>query len=105
MKHSISGVYGLEYVNYYENEVSSFVGIDSSVPSQADDEDELPMESMNLLKNLGFYRMIMKVSPDGLVAPEVDYNTREQIRMISLKNMVNSNIISKFENTKDDRIY
>ncbi|WP_346937048.1 hypothetical protein [Clostridium sp.] len=41
------------------------------------------MESMKLLKNLGFYRMIMKVSPDGLVAPEVDGNTREQIRIIS----------------------
>ncbi|WP_346929301.1 hypothetical protein [Clostridium sp.] len=105
MEHSSSGVYGLEYVNCYENEVNSFVGIDSSVTLQADDEDELPMESMNLLKNLGFYRMIMKVSPDGFVAPEVDDNTREQIRMISLKNMVNSNIISKFENTKDDRLY
>lgn len=41
------------------------------------------MERMKLLKNLGFYRMIMKVSPDGLVAPEVDGNTREQIRIIS----------------------
>lgn len=33
MGHSILGVYGLEYVNHYENEVSAFVGIDSSVPS------------------------------------------------------------------------
>jgi len=48
MGHSISGVYGLEYVNCYENEVSAFAVIDSSVPSQADYEDELPMESMKI---------------------------------------------------------
>ncbi|MED3576139.1 alpha/beta hydrolase, partial [Cytobacillus praedii] len=34
MGHSIAGIYGLDYVNKYPNEVSAFVGIDSSVPTQ-----------------------------------------------------------------------
>jgi len=33
MGHSISGLYGLNYVNKYPNEVSAFVGLDSSVPT------------------------------------------------------------------------
>ncbi len=33
MGHSIAGIYGLDYVNKYEHEVSAFVGIDSSAPS------------------------------------------------------------------------
>lgn len=96
MGHSISGIYGLEYVNKYENEVSAFVGIDSSFPSQP--VDEFPSESYEQLRKSGFFRLIMKLTPDELVPPEVDDETREQLRMISLKNVMNPNIISEGEN-------
>ncbi|BBH21995.1 alpha/beta hydrolase [Paenibacillus baekrokdamisoli] len=97
MGHSIFGIYGLEYVNKYEKEVRAFVGIDSSFPTQGG-TDEFPAELYGLLNKSGFYRLIMKLNPDQLITPEVDDETREQIRMISLKNMMNPNIISEGKN-------
>jgi pimeloyl-ACP methyl ester carboxylesterase len=78
MGHSISGIYGLDYVNKYENEVSAFVGIDSSVPTQGGTDDPFPSGTYKLLKKSGFLRLLMKLSPDQLVAPTVDDETREQ---------------------------
>ncbi|MEC0094053.1 alpha/beta fold hydrolase [Paenibacillus macquariensis] len=98
MGHSIAGIYGLEYVNKYESEVNAFVGIDSSVPTQGGNDDEFPTEIYQTLKKSGFYRLIMKLTPDQLIAPAVDDATREQIRIISLKNAMNPNIISEGEN-------
>jgi len=100
MGHSIAGIYGLEYVNKYENEVSAFVGIDSSFPTQGGNDEPFPTGMYKLLKNSGFYRLIIKLNPEQIVAPDGDENTREQIRMITLKNIMNRNIISEGENFK-----
>lgn len=97
MAHSISGIYGLDYVNKYENEVSAFVGIDSSVPTQGGTDDPFPAETYKLLKKSGFSRLLMKLAPDQLVTPTVDDQTREQIRILTLKNMFNLNILSEGE--------
>lgn len=96
MGHSISGIYGLDYVNKYQNEVSAFVGIDSSVPAQGGGE-ELPTGALKLLKQSGIYRLLVKISPDQIMSPDVDDHTKEQNRMISLKNMMNADIISEAE--------
>lgn len=94
MGHSISGIYALDYVNKYKNEVSAFVGIDSSVPAQGAG-DELPTAALKSLKQSGFYRLLVKLSPDQIIAPDVDAKTKEQNRMLSLKNMMNPNIINE----------
>ncbi|WP_339314775.1 alpha/beta hydrolase [Paenibacillus sp. FSL R10-2734] len=96
MGHSIAGIYGLDYVNKYKNEVSAFVGIDSSVPAQGAG-DELPTAALKSLKQSGFYRLLVKLAPDQIISPDVDDKTKEQNRMISLKNMMNPNIISEAE--------
>ncbi|MBE1555815.1 alpha/beta hydrolase [Sporosarcina limicola] len=98
MGHSIAGIYGLDYVNKYPNEVSAFVGIDSSVPTQGGTDDEFPTEVYKFLKKSGFFRLLMKLSPDQPVTPTVDDETREQIRILSLKNMFNPNNLSEGEN-------
>ncbi len=98
MGHSISGIYGLDYVNKYENEVSAFVGIDSSVPTQGGLDEPFPSDIYKVLKKSGFLRLQMKLTEDQLIAPKVDDETREQIRIILLKNMMNPNIISEGEN-------
>ncbi|MFJ2042936.1 Pimeloyl-ACP methyl ester carboxylesterase [Paenibacillus sp. ov031] len=98
MGHSISGIYGLDYVNKYPNEVNAFVGIDSSVPTQGGNDDPFPTDVYKLLKKSGFYRLLMKLAPDQLIAPAVDDETREQIRMLSLKNTFNPNNLSEGEN-------
>ncbi|MFF2887216.1 alpha/beta fold hydrolase [Paenibacillus sp. NPDC057967] len=94
MGHSISGIYGLEYVNQYRNEVSAFVGIDTSVPAQGGGE-ELPVDAMKMLKDSGFYRLLLKLSPDQVIAPDVDEETKEQIRILTLRNMMNANIANE----------
>lgn len=53
MGHSIAGIYGLDYVNQYPNEVTAFVGIDSSVPTQDGMDTKFPIKSLQLLKKMG----------------------------------------------------
>ena len=97
MGHSISGIYSLDYVNKYKNEVSAFVGIDSSVPAQGAGE-ELPTAALKSLKQSGIFRLLVKLAPDQIITPPgVDDETKEQNRMITLKNMMNPNIISEAE--------
>lgn len=98
MGHSISGIYGLDYVNKYPNEVSAFVGIDSGVPTQGGNDAPFPTETYKLLKKSGFYRLLMKLAPDQLIAPDVNDETREQIRILSLKNTFNPNNLNEGEN-------
>ncbi|PRR96852.1 alpha/beta hydrolase [Bacillus sp. NMCN6] len=96
MGHSISGIYGLEYVNQYEKEVTAFVGIDSSVPKQ--DTDELPVSGLQLFHQSGFYRLLVKLNPDQLIMPKVDDKTKDQIKMLTFKNFQNESQASEAEN-------
>lgn len=96
MGHSIFGIYGLEYVNKYEKEVKAFVGIDNSVPKQ--ETDELPVSSLQLLHQSGFYRLIVKMNPDQLVMPNVDDQTKDQIKMLTFRNFLDESQASEAEN-------
>ncbi|MFF2089595.1 alpha/beta fold hydrolase [Paenibacillus sp. NPDC058174] len=97
MGHSISGIYGLDYVNKYENEVTAFVGIDSSVPTQGGTDEPVPTGTYKQLKQSGFFRLLMKLTPSQLIAPDVDDATKEQIRIISLKNSFNNSVLNESE--------
>ncbi|MCY7610944.1 alpha/beta fold hydrolase [Bacillus safensis] len=96
MGHSIFGIYGLEYVNQYEKEVKAFVGIDNSVPKQ--ETDELPVSSLQLLHQSGFYRLIVKMNPDQLVMPNLDDQTKDQIKMLTFRNFLDKSQASEAEN-------
>ena len=52
MGHSIAGLYGIDYANRYPEEVSAFVGIDTSVPGQPGMDTEFPTGLMSAAKNL-----------------------------------------------------
>ncbi|SEG71675.1 alpha/beta fold hydrolase [Paenibacillus sp. UNC499MF] len=101
MAHSISGIYGLDYVNKYEHEVSAFVGIDSSAPKQYGDkvvESPISNSTITLLKKSGLARLIMKLSADPYAALPVDEETKEQMRILSFKNFRNPTIVNEIEN-------
>ncbi|MGE6226612.1 alpha/beta fold hydrolase [Paenibacillus chitinolyticus] len=101
MCHSISGIYGLNYVNQYEHEVSAFVGIDSSAPKQYGNkvvESPIPSSVITLLKESGLGRLIMKLSADPYAALPVDDETKEQMRILSYKNFRNPTIVNEIEN-------
>lgn len=97
MGHSIAGIYGLDYVNKYENEVSAFVGIDSSVPTQGGMDTEFPIKTFKLLKNSGIARLVMKLSADPYEGLPFDDETKKQIRMITHKNLYNSSTSNEME--------
>jgi len=97
MGHSISGVYGLDYVNKYENEVIAFVGLDSSVPTLTEKIESSQLEMVKWLKKLGLSRLAMKMGTDPLAALPYDDGTKEQMRILMHKNMFNSNIINEVE--------
>jgi len=98
MGHSIAGIYGLDYVNKYENEVRAFVGIDSSVPTQGGMDVQSPIEMFKLLKKSGFARLIMKLGADPYAALPFDDKTKEQMRILTLKNMYNPSVLNELEN-------
>ncbi|MGM1047368.1 MAG: alpha/beta fold hydrolase [Bacillota bacterium] len=97
MGHSISGVYGLDYVNKYENEVIAFVGLDSSVPTLTEKIESSQLEMVKWLKKLGLSRLAMKLGTDPLAALPYDDGTKEQMRILMHKNMFNANIINEVE--------
>ncbi|WP_425339606.1 alpha/beta fold hydrolase [Paenibacillus etheri] len=98
MAHSISGIYGLDYVNKYENEVSAFVGLDSSVPTIRERKIESSeIRIINLIKKSGLVRLQMKLSADPIAELPFDDKTKGQMRMINHKNMYNPTQLNEAE--------
>ena len=58
MGHSIAGIYGIDYVNKYPNEVTAFVGIDSSVATQPGMDVKFPIKTFAFLKKSGLLRLV-----------------------------------------------
>lgn len=85
MGHSISGVYALDYINLYPKEVTGFVGIDSSLPSQGDSEN--PTGLIAFLAKSGIYRILAKADPTFLNPPKLDDLSLEQFNLIALQNV------------------
>jgi len=98
MGHSITGIYGMAYVNKYQDEVRAFAGIDSSVPTQAGMDVTFPITTFKLLKQSGFARLMLKLSSDPYAELPFDEETKEQMRMIMLKNMYNKSVLNELEN-------
>lgn len=99
MGHSIAGIYGLDYVNKYPNEVSAFVGIDSSVPTQGGMDTKFPIKTFQFLKKSGIGRLMLKLEDeDPYAGLPHDDETKEQMRMIMLKNFYNTSISNEMIN-------
>ena len=98
MGHSISGLYGLDYVNKYPNEVSAFVGLDSSVPTISERKIEPSViTTLKLLKKSGLARLQVKLSDDPYVELPYDEKTKEQLKILKLKNMYNLSQLNEAE--------
>lgn len=99
MGHSISGIYGLDYVNKYENEVSAFVGLDSSVQTIREKKFESSdIEIAKLIKKSGFFRFFLNLGTDPLATVPYDDKTKEQMRMFMNKNYYNPNQLNELKN-------
>ncbi|OOC58477.1 alpha/beta hydrolase [Paenibacillus ihbetae] len=97
MGHSIAGIYGIDYVNKYSDEVTAFVGIDSSVPTQPGMDAKLPINTFAFLKKSGLLRLATKLSGDSYAGLAFDDQTVEQMKMISNKNMYTPTTLNEME--------
>ena len=98
MGHSISGLYGLDYVNKYPDEVSAFVGLDSSVPTISEKKiDSSIIRTIKLLKKSGLARLQVKLSDDPYAELPYDEKTKEQLKILKHKNMYNPSQLNEAE--------
>ncbi len=97
MGHSIAGLYGIDYVNKYPDEVNAFVGIDSSVPTQPGVDEELPVKTFDFLKKSGLLRLAKKISGDPYASLAFDDHTKEQMRMFSNVHGNNATMLNEME--------
>lgn len=86
MGHSIAGLYAIEYANRYADEVTAFVGIDSSVLGQPNMDTVFPTGLLGAAKNLGLIRLVAHASGDGLDGLDYDDDAREQMSLLSNRN-------------------
>jgi pimeloyl-ACP methyl ester carboxylesterase len=89
MGHSIAGLYGATYIKNYPDEVTAFIGIDSSVPNQPGMDVKLPLRTMAFFQKSGLMRLMKKVGGDSFQSLPYDEETKEQMKLIS--NQVSSN--------------
>ncbi|KJB88037.1 alpha/beta hydrolase [Paenibacillus sp. E194] len=97
MGHSIAGIYGIDYVNKYPNEVTAFVGIDSSVPTQPGMDVEFPLKRLEFLKKSGLLRFALKFSADPYKGLAFDEKTVEQMNLITKQVMNNDTILNEMD--------
>lgn len=87
MGHSISGMYAMEYIDKYKDEVEAFIGIDSSVPSQLDEMKLItPPVTLEDLQDI----------------PEVGDEINKQFKLIGAKVAGNKNVVQESELMNDN---
>ena len=97
MGHSITGIYGIDYVNKYPNEVTAFVGIDSSVPTQPGMDVKFPLKTFAFLKKSGLQRLAVKFGGDPYAGLAFDNRTVAQMKMLSNKNSNSSTMLNEMD--------
>ncbi|PPF46924.1 alpha/beta hydrolase [Pseudoclavibacter sp. AY1F1] len=95
MGHSIAGIYGLEYAERYPDEVTAFVGIDTSVPGQPGMDTQFPTGLFAAVKNLGLMRLVAAVGGVGYELPAYSDEAREQIALISNRNSLSPSYLDE----------
>ncbi|MFE4196502.1 alpha/beta hydrolase [Paenarthrobacter sp. NPDC056912] len=85
MGHSIAGIYGIEYAARYPEEVTAFVGIDTSVPGQPNMDTQFPTGLLAAAKNLGLLRLVAAAG-GGYGESVYSDHAREQMGILSNRN-------------------
>lgn len=100
MGHSIAGIYGIEFANRFPDEVSAFVGIDTSVPGQPHMDTVFPTDLMAVAKNLGLVRILSAISGTGYDLPAYSEQAREQIALISNRNSLSPTYLNEMSHIR-----
>lgn len=94
MGHSIAGIYGIEYATRYPEEVTRFVGIDTSVPGQPGMDTQFPTGLFSAAKNLGIMRLFTAAAyaKDN---SEYSDHAREQMELLTNRNSLNPTYLNE----------
>jgi pimeloyl-ACP methyl ester carboxylesterase len=99
MGHSISGIYALEYSRLYANELTAFIGIDSSVPDQPGADDPTPTDGLVALRDRGRHAEQTEVAGDTYAGLPYDEGTKEQMRLLTTKNSTAPTLLDEMDHT------
>lgn len=97
MGHSIAGLYALDYAAKYRDEVTAFVGIDSSVPGQPNMDKKFPIEAFRIAKNLGFSEILAQIQGNEDSEQSLDEATKEEMRYLVAKNNFSDTYLNEMD--------
>lgn len=97
--HSIAGIYALDYVNRFRDEVTGFVGIDTSVPDQPGSDEPTPTDGLAALKDLGILRLLNSLAPDPNDGLPFDEATKRQLTILSNRNAMTPTLLDEIDRT------
>ena len=108
MAHSISGLYSLYYANTYPEKIHGFIGIDSSVPKQNENEPfdttklNLLMAYLSKAKNaLGVSRLLSVRNPKKVIYADQNYSYLQEdlevFRILSLDTTYNKTVMNELK--------
>lgn len=96
MGHSIGGIYALEWAEAFGDELTAFVGIDSSVPGQANMDTSFPTGLMRAASVMGLTRIATALG-DGLDGTPYSDEIRAQMSTLSIKNSFSPTYLDEME--------
>ncbi|MFD2116694.1 alpha/beta hydrolase [Paenibacillus yanchengensis] len=97
MGHSIAGIYALEYTNQYPEQVTAFIGVDTSVPHQSGMDAKLPLRTFAFAKQSGLLRFMSNFSSSPYTAFGYKEHTVEQLTLFSNKNSMNKTTLNELK--------
>ena len=102
MGHSISGIYALTYTAAYPDEVTAFVGIDSSVPDQPGWDEPMPTSTIATLSTLGITRILGAIGGDPYEGLPFDADTKDRMQVLSARNAAAPTLLDEMDRAKDN---
>ena len=97
MGHSISGIYALTYTAAYRDEVTAFIGIDSSVPDQPGWDDEIPTSTIGTMSALGLTRQLSGLAGDAYAGLPYDDDTKDRMQVLSNRNAAAPTLLDEMD--------
>lgn len=101
MGHSLAGIYALRYTQDHRDEVTAFVGIDSSVPRQSGWDEPVPTSAVVALDRLGLTRIANASAPVDL-GDAYDAETERQMRLLTSANGAAPTMIDEMRRTPEN---
>lgn len=90
MGHSITGLYGVNYAQKYADEMTGFIGIDSSTPEQP--WPGVDLRFLDFLKQAGVFRTIINLNPTKGLGISKENPDFQQLKLLTMKNINSQNM-------------